>query len=124
MGHLYSNMIFCLQGGFHAKLPPSSSSLPYLNKVRNGEKLETPSLTVSEVKTHYPLTAPGLSKWRPCCREYFSLTQSPFVFLQSVLRRAVSCGFLSQAKASKLDTSWSAERPPGHSMVCDESEAR
>lgn len=51
----------------------------------------------------------------------FSLTQSPFVFLLSALSEAVSCGFLSQAKASNLDATWSAERPPGHFMVCNES---
>ena len=51
----------------------------------------------------------------------FSLTQSPFVFLLSVWSKAVSCGFLRQAKASGLDATWSAERPLGHFKVCNES---
>jgi hypothetical protein len=45
-----------------------------------------------------------------------------FVFLLSVLSKAVNCGFLLWAKASKLDATWSAEKPLGHFMVCNESE--
>lgn len=121
MGYLYSNMIFLLQHGFPAKLPFSPHSSPVWIRWEVERKVEAPSLTVSEVKTHYSSLRPAF--WTEAMLSgVFALTQSPFAFLLSVLRRAVSCGLLSQAKASKLDAAWSAERPLGHCMVCNESE--
>lgn len=80
-------------------------------------------LTVSGVEAQDPFDCPGAFERESLLLlpGMVSLTQSPSVFLLSVWSKAVSCGFLSRAKASKPDATWSAERPPGHFKVCTES---
>lgn len=74
--------------------------------------------------------APPLS-WRflPWAQLYWSFlggrrrfAHVSFISLLGALGKEVSCGFLSEAKASKLDTTRLAGRPMGHFTVCSESE--
>lgn len=76
MWYLYSNKIFCLQGGIPAKFLFSPHFPPIWVRWEMKSKVVGSYLTVSDARTHCSFIVPRLSKWSQCCRECF-LPSSP-----------------------------------------------